>query len=147
MPELFHGQFLVGLAVSLVNIAIHAVIMAQVSYAAHRAAAVARGHARRRVVLVMMAAVAVLMIAHLIEVGIWAALYAALEVVPPDHAFYFAFVNYTTLGYGDVLPAEYWRVLGPMAAMNGVLMFGWSTAVIYDVLRTVAQGLPAKSGG
>ena len=47
----------------------------------------------------------------------------------------FGFVNYTTLGYGNVVPAERWRLLGPMTAMNGVLMFGWSTAVIFEVLR------------
>ncbi|MFX8597349.1 potassium channel family protein, partial [Acinetobacter baumannii] len=47
---------------------------------------------------------------------------------------YFAFVNYTTLGYGDVTPLQQWRLLGPMTAMNGVLLFGWSTAVIYAVL-------------
>ena len=49
---------------------------------------------------------------------------------------YFAFVNYTTLGYGDVTPVKRWSLLGPMTAMNGVLMFGWSTAVIFEVLRT-----------
>ena len=48
---------------------------------------------------------------------------------------YFAFVNYTTLGYGDVIPVERWHLLGPMTAMNGVLLFGWSTAVIFEVLR------------
>jgi hypothetical protein len=48
---------------------------------------------------------------------------------------YFAFVNYTTLGYGDLVPVERWRLIGPMTAMNGVLMFGWSTAVIFEVLR------------
>jgi hypothetical protein len=48
---------------------------------------------------------------------------------------YFAFVNYTTLGYGDVVPVERWRLLGPMTAMNGVLLFGWSTTVIFEVLR------------
>jgi hypothetical protein len=48
---------------------------------------------------------------------------------------YFAFVNYTTLGYGDIVPVERWRLLGPMTAMNGVLLFGWSTAVIFEVLR------------
>jgi hypothetical protein len=42
---------------------------------------------------------------------------------------------YTTLGYGDVTPVERWRLLGPMTAMNGVLLFGWSTAVIFEVLR------------
>ena len=33
-------------------------------------------------------------------------------------------MNYTTLGYGDVTPLEHWQLLGPMTAMNGVLMFG-----------------------
>ena len=59
-------------------------------------------------------------------------------------ALYFAFVNYTTLGYGDIVSIPRWRLLGPMAAMNGVLLFGWSTAVIYDVLRTVAQVIPMR---
>ncbi len=45
---------------------------------------------------------------------------------------YFAFVNYTTLGYGDVLSVERWRLLGPLTAMNGMLLFGWSTAVIFE---------------
>jgi len=44
-------------------------------------------------------------------------------------------VNYTTLGYGDITPVARWRLLGPMTAMNGVLLFGWSTAVIFEVLR------------
>jgi len=48
---------------------------------------------------------------------------------------YFAFVNYTTLGYGDVLRVERWRLLGPLTAMNGVLLFGWSTAVIFELMR------------
>ena len=41
----------------------------------------------------------------------------------------------TTLGYGDVTPVARWRLLGPMTAMNGVLLFGWSTAVIFQGLR------------
>ena len=44
-------------------------------------------------------------------------------------------MNYTTLGYGDVTPVVRWHLLGPMTAMNGVLLFGWSTAVIFEVLR------------
>ena len=44
-------------------------------------------------------------------------------------------MNYTTLGYGDVTPVKRCNLLGPMTAMNGVLLFGWSTAVIFEVLR------------
>jgi Ion channel len=61
---------------------------------------------------------------------------------------YFAFVNYTTPGYGDVTPVERWRLLGPMTAMNGLLMFGWSTAVIFEVLRRmVRSGVEAGNDG
>lgn len=143
---IFHGQFAIGIAISLVNIAIHAVIMSVVSSVAHRTArAIEPQKERQRLILVMTAAVSVLMAAHILEIGVWAIVYDVLNAVPQrGSAFYFAFVNYTTLGYGDLLPVEYWRVLGPMAAMNGILLFGWSTAVIYDVLRTVAQAIPMR---
>jgi Ion channel len=51
--------------------------------------------------------------------------YAIVGVAPPGtDLIYFAFVNYTTLGYGDVTPLRRWQLLGPMTAMNGVLLFG-----------------------
>ena len=92
--------------------------------------------ANLRVVLIMAATVLVLLAAHVIEVTIWGFAYAALQAVPKQvDAFYFAFVNYTTLGYRYSARVT----MGPITAMNGVLLFGWSTAVIYDVLRNVAQ--------
>ncbi len=84
----------------------------------------------------MIATVSVLMAAHIAEVLVWAFVYMIVGVASPGTNFiYFAFVNYTTLGYGDVTPLERWHLLGPMTAMNGVLLFGWSTAVIFAVLR------------
>jgi hypothetical protein len=89
-----------------------------------------------RLIAVMIAAVTVLMMAHLAEVLVWSLIYAAVNAAPAGtDLLYFAFVNYTTLGYGDVTPVERWHLLGPMTAMNGVLLFGWSTAVIFEVLR------------
>ncbi len=145
--DVFEGQLLVGLLVCLACIAVHSVIMAVVSWSAHHARQVAEPlHPRLRLVLVMGVAVSVLMAAHVIEVAIWGVAYAALQAVPKiSDAFYFAFVNYTTLGYGDILPEPRWRLLGPITAMSGVLLFGWSTAVIYDVLRTIAQVIPAAA--
>jgi hypothetical protein len=58
--------------------------------------------------------------------------YAAVGAAPADSdLLYFAFVNYTTLGYGDITPVQAWRLIGPMTAMNGI---GWSTAVLFEVL-------------
>ena len=144
-----HGQLLIGILASLANIGVHALIMAVVIWSAHRAVTVMQAaRAQFRLVLVMMATVSVLMAAHLVEIVIWAVTYALVDAVPERaDALYFAFVNYTTLGYGDILPIPNWRILGPMAAMNGILLFGWSTAVIYDVLRTSAQVIPLKPDG
>ena len=129
-------QLLMGGAVSLCNIAIHAVVMATVVGTARRALKWRHRRPQSWLAAVMVAIVGVLLVAHVAEVITWSLAYAILDVVPPGtDALYFAFVNYTTLGYGDIVPAERWRLLGPMAAMNGVLLFGWSTAVIYEVMR------------
>jgi hypothetical protein len=78
----------------------------------------------------------VLMAAHICEVIVWALAYIVVDAAPGGSGIvYFAFVNYTTLGYGDITPREDWKLLGPMTAMNGVLLFGWSTAVIFHVLN------------
>lgn len=129
-------QFFFGGIVSLGNIAIHAIVMASVVATARRALEWKWRWPQVCLAGIMVAAVAILMVAHVSEVAVWALAYAVLDVAPPGaDELYFAFVNYVTLGYGDVVPVERWRLLGPMAAMNGVLLFGWSTAVIFEVLR------------
>lgn len=92
----------------------------------------------------MIALVLMLMAAHMMEVFVWAAVYALVNAAPAGaDLVYFAFVNYTTLGYGDIMPVPEWRLLGPMAAMNGILLFGWSAAVIFEVLRkTMSEEAP-----
>jgi hypothetical protein len=144
-------QLLVGAAVSACNIGIHALVMTVVVWVAHRAGARDTSRQSLRLIAVMIATVSVLMVAHVSEVIVWSLAYAIVDAAPPGaDLVYFAFVNYTTLGYGDVTPVERWRLLGPMAAMNGVLLFGWSTAVIFEVLRrtvrvgTAAAGRSAK---
>ena len=93
----------------------------------------------------MIATVAFLMAAHVAEILVWAWAYAIVGVGPEGaNLIYFAFVNYTTLGYGDVTPSARWLLLGPMTAMNGVLLFGWSTAVIFEVLRRVMTSIRSE---
>jgi len=129
-------QFLVGAVASGCNIAIHALVMVVVIRVARRADELATAYQTFRLMAVMIATVTVLMTAHLAEVLVWSLTYATVDVAPEGaDLVYFAFVNYTTLGYGDVTPVKRWSLLGPMTAMNGVPMFGWSTAVIFEVLR------------
>jgi hypothetical protein len=129
-------QYLVGAAASVFTIAIHALLMAAVIRVTRFADDLATSYPSFRLIAIMIATVIVLMIAHLAEVLVWSLIYAAVGAAPVgSDLVYFAFVNYTTLGYGDVTPVERWHLLGPMTAMNGVLLFGWSTAVIFEVLR------------
>ena len=140
-------QIIVGTAVSVCNIAIHAFVMAAVIWAARAAGAITTSRQSLRMIMVMIATVSFLMAAHLAEVLVWALAYAIIGAAPPGSALiYFAFVNYTTLGYGDVIPVERWNLLGPMTAMNGVLMFGWSTALIFEVLRKTLLTIRGEEG-
>jgi hypothetical protein len=133
-------QLLAGGFVSLGNIAIHAVVMTAVVTTSRRAGSWKRGHPQVWLATVMIATAGILLLAHTVEVIAWALTYAILHVASPEtDVLYFAFVNYTTLGYGDVVPAERWRLLGPIAAMNGILLFGWSTAVSFEVLRNAMR--------
>jgi hypothetical protein len=138
-------QFLIGAAVSVCNITIHALVMTAVIRVAQTTSAKKVSKPSLLLICVMIATVSVLMAAHACEVIVWAFAYLIVDAAPVDAGLvYFAFVNYTTLGYGDVTPVEDWQLLGPMTAMNGILLFGWSTAVLFEVLRrTIVLGSPA----
>jgi len=135
-------QLLAGSVVSAIAIMIHALATVGAIGVA-RAAGRRRGtYPRLHLMSVMVATVLLLMLAHTIEIAVWALSYAIVGAAPEgSDLLYFAFVNYTTLGYGDVTPVKAWRLVGPMAAMNGILMFGWSTAVLFEVLLKTIEHL------
>jgi hypothetical protein len=65
------------------------------------------------------------LVAHLIEITLWAVLFVMCgEFSGFGIAYYHSAVNYTTLGYGDIIMSPSWRLLGPLEATNGALMFG-----------------------
>ena len=129
-------QLLVGGAVAACNIAIHALVMTLVVRVAQTTGQKRTTQPSLRLASVMIVTVLVLMAAHMSEVMVWALAYSLVDAVPVGaNLVYFALVNYTTLGYGDVVPVPKWQLLGPMTAMNGILLFGWSTAVIFEVMR------------
>lgn len=134
-------QLLVGTAVSICNITIHSLLMTAVVSVSRSTSTIRASHPSLLLTWVMIATALVLMAAHTCEVIVWALAYRIVDAAPAGSGLiYFAFVNYTTLGYGDVLPKADWQLLGPMTAMNGVLLFGWSTAVIFQVLsRAMAR--------
>ena len=82
--------------------------------------------------------VSLLLVLHLVEMAVWAAAYAAGNVLPDfETALYYSLKSYTTVGYGDVLPSVSWRLLGPIEAAVGILMLGWSTSIIVAAVQRI----------
>jgi hypothetical protein len=72
------------------------------------------------------------------EVLIWAAAYLAFDVIEgSEKAIYFSAVTFTTLGYGDVVLEGSRRILSSVEAINGIIMFGWSTAIVIAAVQRV----------
>lgn len=85
-----------------------------------------------------------LVLGNLAQAACWALLFYALgEFTVFGEAFYHSLVNFATLGYGDIVMSPEWRLLGPIEALNGVLMVGVNTgaiaAIVQDGLRTMAE--------
>ena len=79
-------------------------------------------------------------LAHLLEIALWGALFMVCGEFPDfGTAFYHSAVNYTTLGYGDLVMTPAWRLLGPLEAANGVLLFGVTTAMVITILQRLIE--------
>jgi hypothetical protein len=89
---------------------------------------------------ILAVAISFAFVAHLIEIALWAALLVICgEFQDFGNAYYHSAVNYSTLGYGDLLLTPSWRMLGPLEAANGALMFGVSTAIIFAVVQRLVM--------
>jgi hypothetical protein len=78
--------------------------------------------------------------AHLLQITAWAAAYLMVgEFSAFDTAFYYSAQSYTALGYGDIIVSERWRLLGPLESINGLLLFGLSTAIMFAVMSRLIK--------
>lgn len=119
-----------------------------------------RGMMRRSVPL----AVAIMICAHLTEIGIYAIVFAAGagplalgHIVGPHMGvteyFYFAAEAYTSFGYGDIIPTSGLRVIASITPLNGLLLLAWSGSFLYAAVHqhrvegeALSPGRPADVG-
>jgi uncharacterized membrane protein len=97
---------------------------------------------------VMAIATAITAAAHLTQIALWAAAFLLCgQGSTLETAFYISAQSFTALGYGDVLLSGRWRLLGPLEAVNGLLFFGMSTAVLFAIMsQLISQRLRAETG-
>jgi hypothetical protein len=91
---------------------------------------------------------AMLFAGHLLQFATWAILFFMLgEFTEFQTAFYHSVVNFTSLGYGDIVMSPRWRLLGALEAANGIMMFGLTTGAVMALMsrmfaRHTADGPP-----
>lgn len=79
-------------------------------------------------------------LAHIIQIWLWAILflYLAPETLPDlESALYFSTSSFTTVGFGDVYLDKEWRLLSAFESANGFILFGWSTAFIFEIISQI----------
>ena len=135
-------QVIISLGIIVVTIFIHGLATAwglNYVYKRNRFKDQVFGFATRMRVLSLTAVF--LMIIHYIDIAIWAAAYLVIpqlkQLASWEEAIYFSMVTYTTLGYGDITLSLVWRIMSGFEAMNGILLFGWSTAMFFSVAQRV----------
>lgn len=97
------------------------------------------GHRSRPVILGLTAAA--LALKHFLDIVLWAIAYLFFtgneQLANFETAVYFSSVTYTTLGYGDIVLTGSWRIMCGIEAMNGILVFGWSTALLFVLVQRI----------
>jgi hypothetical protein len=99
----------------------------------------------RRAILVLVNTALIVFALHTLEIVLWAGVYQTLipvnELASFEEAVYFSFVTFTTLGYGDITLSDGWRLLSGIEALNGILLVGWTTAMIFSVVQNIWRAL------
>jgi voltage-gated potassium channel Kch len=92
-----------------------------------------------RMHLYSVAGVVLLMfVISVIEVLVWSVTYLWLGAIEGfEKATYFSMVTFTTLGYGEIVLGEQWRLLASFEAANGIIMFGWTTAIVLAAVQRI----------
>ena len=135
--QLYHHFLWVSAAIIAVTTFVHSVFIASAAVALRMFIRPAMGVFRFMRDSAVLAVLALwLMAAHLFQIIMWAWVFVHNELLPSwEAAIYFAAACYTTLGFGDLLLPEQWRLLSGVTAANGFLLFGLSTAFLFEVLR------------
>ena len=130
----------VGMLLMAFNVAIHAVgSTLWIQYLQQNRSLKTRPLPFRTALRVLSSTAVFVLVLHIIEVSAWAVVYLSLNDIPElrtfEQATYFSIVTFTSLGYGDITLQGSWRLLSGIEAMNGIILFGWSTALLFTILQ------------
>jgi hypothetical protein len=121
----------VGTLVISLTVLIHTFGLIAITRVMAHLVALFRMHGRRSRVIAMISVVMGLFAVMTVEVWLRAGIYRLLRILSDfETALYFSTITFSTVGYGDVVPAPGWRILAALEGVNGFLLIGWSTAYL-----------------
>lgn len=136
MTQLLIGCFMIG-----ITVVIHAVALDRLVWLLEKMGPKAFKIFREFwEVPLMVTTVLAVFLTHIVQIWLWAILFLFLvpETLPDlESALYFSTSSFTTVGFGDVYLEKEWRLLSSFEAANGFILFGWSTAFIFEVISKI----------
>ena len=134
------GPVLVGVATTFFTIIVHAVVLNTIIRAVRRYVLRGRAGVFLRDTTLVMNATLLALAGHFVEIALWALSFVLCgEFSNFAAALYYSAATYTTLGDGTIVISARWRLLGPLEAADGMLMFGVTTALIFAVIQRLVQ--------
>ncbi|MBR2691019.1 MAG: two pore domain potassium channel family protein [Aquamicrobium sp.] len=125
------GSLAGGTVVIALTVLIHTFGLILITHGMAKLVTTFRMHGQRSRVAAMISVVLGLFGVLTLEIWLWAACYRLFGLIPDfATALYFSTVTFSTIGYGDVVPAPGWRMFAALEGINGFLLIGWSTAYL-----------------
>lgn len=139
---MFLLQLVIGAALVTLTVLIHAVVLDRVLFYLEIFSPYIFKLTRKLwKICILVVTVWSVFLAHVVQIWLWAFVY--MSVLPHftlESALYFSTSTFTTVGYGDIVIDSDWRLLSSFQAANGFLLFGWSTAFIFEIMSKLYRG-------
>jgi hypothetical protein len=132
-------QIALGSALVLITTLVHTVcMMTAIRFLKKSNAKVRSGQSHWTREALIAVFVLLMFYAAILDISVWAAAYLALGAMPSfEPALYFSTVTFTSLGYGDIVLNDDWRILAALESANGIMIFGWTTALIFAIVQRI----------
>ena len=133
-------QFIMGCLMIVLTVVIHGIALDRLIYILERIQPRIEHRLKSMITRTNIMALTILyvFISHAFQIWLWAVCYLKLGVLPDlESALYFSTSAFTTVGFGDIYLDKEWRLLSSLEAANGFILFGWSTAFIFEVMSRI----------
>lgn len=138
---MFISQLFIGAVLICITVIVHAIALDALIRFIDRHSNSVRLMLRRHWKVPMITfAVLGIFSAHIVQIWIWAIFYLYVDALPDlEEALYFSTSTFTTVGFGDVILDKDWRLVSSFQSANGFILFGWSTAFIFEVMSKLYE--------